>query len=78
MAVCRTSYPSSIPRPLSSIPRFPNLAILASVPASVTVFVMTLCAERLYSGIIRRAEDEDEPEAFEEASDVTDATDGAE
>jgi hypothetical protein len=46
---------------MSSSPRFWNLATLASVPASVMVFVNTLCAERLYSGTMRRA-----PEAVEE------------
>lgn len=39
---------------MTSSPRFINLAIFASVPASTMTFVMTLCAWRLYKGIIMR------------------------
>jgi hypothetical protein len=37
---------------MNSNPRLRNLAILASVPASTTRFVMTLCAWKLYKGAI--------------------------
>lgn len=56
-------------KPMISMPRFPNFAILASVPASVTVLVMTLWADRLYSGMIRRA-DAVEVDAVEDAIDA--------
>lgn len=38
--------------PIISNPRLRNLATFASVPASTMTFVITLCACRLYSGMI--------------------------
>lgn len=52
----QTSMGSHVPTRRISRPRRWNFAILASVPASVTVFVMTLWADRLYNGtIVRRS-----------------------
>lgn len=45
--VAQTSVHSSIPSSTISNPFFVNRAILASVPASTMVLVMTLCACRL-------------------------------
>lgn len=65
--VGQTSIGSSTARSTSSIPRFVNLAILASVPASTMTFVSMLCAWRLYKGMIMRLLDEvDVVEAVEE------------
>jgi hypothetical protein len=62
---------------MTSIARLPNFATLASVPASVTVLVMTLCAWRLYSGTMRRwiAEEEVDEDAVVAAVDVVDTED---
>jgi hypothetical protein len=49
-----TSTGSNTARSSISIPRFVNLAIFASVPASTMIFVMTLCACKLYKGTIMR------------------------
>ena len=49
-----TSIGSRIASPITSKPLLKNLATLASVPASVIVFVIMLCAWRLYRGTIRR------------------------
>ena len=43
----QTSTGSRTAKPMTSKPRFWNFATLASVPASTTVFVITLCACRL-------------------------------
>ena len=54
----QTSTGSSNARSMISMPRFPNLATLASVPASTIVFVITLCAWRLYKGTIILRDDD--------------------
>lgn len=59
---------SKTARPMISNPRFWNLATLASVPASTTVFVMTLWACRLYNGMIIRR-----PDVLEDENDCMDA-----
>lgn len=46
----QTSTTSIAARSTISSRRLANFAIFASVPASTIVFVMTLCACRLYSG----------------------------
>lgn len=63
-----TSMGSRRARPISSKPRFKNFAIFASVPASTTRLVMTLCACRLYRGMIMRRPD---PDDVVEAKDET-------
>ena len=79
-----TSIGSSTANPITSIPRFPSLATLASVPASTMVLVMTLCACRLYSGTIIRlpvdcvaklARDVDEADEYMDTSDRFDRPD---
>lgn len=69
----QTSMGSQVPTRIISNPLRWNLATLASVPASVTVFVSTLCADRLYRGTIRRWMPELPVEvlATEDAKDVT-------
>lgn len=71
------STTSSAANPTRSIPLFVNLAIRASVPASRIVLVITLCAERLYSGMMRlpplavdEADAVDETEAVDANDDV--------
>lgn len=50
----QSSIGSNTASPIISSPRFIIFAIFASVPASTITFVMTLCACKLYSGIIMR------------------------
>jgi hypothetical protein len=68
----QTSTGSRKARSISSMPRLWNLAIFASVPASTMTLVMTLCACRLYSGMILRRVLE---EAVLEATEVKEAVD---
>lgn len=76
----QTSTGSRMAKSMSSIPRFVNFAILASVPASTMMLVMTLCAWRLYKGIIIRrplpeeveTEEKDVTEEYMDASDRLD------
>lgn len=60
---------------MTSKPRLKNFATFASVPASVIVFVITLCAWRLYKGTIRRPliVDPDEPEEIEPLAEYVDS-----
>lgn len=51
-----TSMGSRMPRSIISRPRLWNFATRASVPASRIVLVMTLCALKLYRGMMRRPE----------------------
>ena len=63
-----TSTGSSMARSMNSIPLRRSLAIFASVPASTMTLAMTLCACRLYSGmIVRRPCDVDDVEELNEA-----------
>ncbi|KAF8064319.1 hypothetical protein FPV67DRAFT_1504449 [Lyophyllum atratum] len=75
-----TSTGSRTARSISSIPRFWNLAILASVPASTMVLVMTLWAWRLYKGMMVRrvevtevVEEKEAVEPYEEVSERLEA-----
>ena len=66
----QTSTGSKIARPISSMPRLLNFAIFASVPASTMMLVITLCACRLYSGMIVRRVDALDATEEKEATDV--------
>src|SRR5258705_9127957 len=67
----QTSTGSKKAKSINSIPLFWNFAIFASVPASTITFVITLCACRLYKGIMARRVEDVLLEA-KEAKDVVD------
>lgn len=73
-----TSTGSNTPTSIISIPRFWNRAILASVPASTMTFVITLCAWRLYKGIIVLRPPEEEEDAVLNVKDAVDANEDVE